>query len=320
MSEEAALTLYSPWRYLVIPLIVCRPRHHRHRQHRREVFIPLNSDSEFLTLLAHALTSLAALQVAQKTQFAQAVEILAREVSAVSSPSRPKTDLYIWREIFSLWVEAQIFESDRERDRGERSVQDAEAKLGWYVDQVAKRGLAKKMRHKESRAALENFIKLNVELLDMKRFQMANEEAARKIVSPGFYWQRLDALVLLIKQRSISQLKKHDKRTALNASVGFPQFIAAASNLSSDEDAGQQAISRVLHLPGATSLPHILLATFTNTLLPIIPSLDDYVCSICGDVAFKPIKLDCGHKFCGERKGTDFSSSGDLRLTVRVCL
>lgn len=39
------------------------------------------------------------------------------------------------------------------------------------------------MKHKESRTALEKFIKLNVELLDMKRFQMANEEAARKIVS-----------------------------------------------------------------------------------------------------------------------------------------
>lgn len=137
--------------------------------------------------MAHALTSLAALQVAQKTHFAQAVELLAREVGAVSSPSRPKSDLYIWREIFSLWVEAQIFESERERDRGERTVEDTEAKLDWFVDQVAKRGLAKKMRNKASRNALDTFIKLNVELLDMKRFQMANEEAARKIVRLNYF-------------------------------------------------------------------------------------------------------------------------------------
>jgi hypothetical protein len=108
--------------------------------------------------------------------------MLARQVSAVSSPARPKTDLYIWREIFTLWVEAQIFESRREKDRGERDVEAAQLKLGWFVDQVAKRGLAKKMRHKESRAALESFIKLNVELLDMKRFFFQNEEGARKIV------------------------------------------------------------------------------------------------------------------------------------------
>lgn len=110
------------------------------------------------------------------------MQLLAREVSAVSSPSRPKTDLYIWREIFSLWVEAAIFESSRERDRGERSIEDVEKKLEWFVDQVAKRKLAKRMRHKESRVALEKFIALNVELLDLKKFQIANEEAARKIV------------------------------------------------------------------------------------------------------------------------------------------
>lgn len=163
------------------------PRRRRHRPHRprKEVFIPLNSDTEFLTLLAQALASLAALQTTQKHQFASSVDLLAREVSHVSSPSRPKSDLYIWREIFTLWVEAQIFESQREKDRGERSVEDAEEKLEWFVDQVAKRKLAKKMRHKESRTALEKFIKLNVELLHMKRFQIANEEAARKIVRPS---------------------------------------------------------------------------------------------------------------------------------------
>lgn len=275
-----------------------RRRHHHHRTHRREVFIPLNIDSEFLTLLAQALNSLAILQTAQKTTFASSVALLAREVSLVSSPSRPRSDLYIWREIFSLWVEAQIFESERERDRGERTVEDAELKLGWFVDQVAVRGLAKKMRHKESRVALEKFIKLNVELLDMKRFQMANEEAARKIVG----------LLIRSVERELtgSQLKKHDKRTALTASLGFPQFIAAASSLSvaASASAGDSSVSpiatvsRALHLPGFPSLPHILLATFTNTLLPIIPSLEDYECTICGDVAFKPIRLECGHKFC----------------------
>ena len=48
------------------------------------------------------------------------------------------------------------------------------------------------------------------------------------------------------------------------------------------------APTRVLILPGFPSLPHMLLATVTSTLLPIIPQLEDYECSICGDVAFKP--------------------------------
>ncbi|GAA5938374.1 hypothetical protein JCM1841_006722 [Sporobolomyces salmonicolor] len=259
-----------------------RHRRRRPRQHRKEVFIPLTSDTEFLTLLASAVNSLATLQLAQKRQFSEAVELLAREVSNVSSPSRPKTDLYIWREIFALWVEAAIFESDRELDRGERGVEEVEKRLDWFVEQVAKRKLAKRMKHKESRVALEKFIALNVELLDLKKFQVANEEAARKI------------------------LKKHDKRTALTASLGFPKFIAAAPDISSEliRVASPSASSangeqrRVLTLPGFPSLPHILLSTFTNTLLPIIPQLEDYECSICGDVAFKPIRLSCGHKFC----------------------
>jgi hypothetical protein len=38
------------------------------------------------------------------------------------------------------------------------------------------------MKHKDSRAALERFVALNVQLLDLKRFQEANEVAARKIL------------------------------------------------------------------------------------------------------------------------------------------
>lgn len=312
-SEARALISQSLMLY-----ITSRRRHH-HRQHRKEVFIPLSTDNEFLSLLANALASLAALQVAQKLQFTQAVELLAREVSNVSSPSRPKSDLYIWREIFSLWIEAEIFESERERDRGERTTEEVEKKLDWFVDRVAKRKLAKRMKNKESRAALEKFIQLNVQLLEMKKFQLANEEAARKIVSASLllaspFEFRADL------PSAPPQLKKHDKRTALTASLGFPKFIASSSDLFTEgEGTNNGVVSRKLGLPGFPSLPHILLSTFTTTLLPIIPQLEDYECAICGDVAFKPselafsasrasveltvlpsaVRLECGHKFCG---------------------
>ncbi|KAM0786898.1 hypothetical protein ACM66B_002322 [Microbotryomycetes sp. NB124-2] len=251
-----------------------RKRRHRPRQHRKEVVIPLTSDNEFLSLLAKALASLAALHAAQKLQFTESVQTLADEVSHVSSPNRPKSDLYIWREIFALWVQTEIFESERERDRGERSTDEVEKKLDWFVDQVAKRKLAKQMRNKASRSALEKFIDLNVELLEMKKFQLANEEAARKI------------------------LKKHDKRTALTAQLGFPKFIASSSDLFREGDGPGGSNTRVLTLPGFPSLPHVLLSTFTTTLLPVIPQIEDYECSICGEVAYKPIRLECGHKFC----------------------
>ena len=30
----------------------------------------------------------------------------------------------------------------------------------------------------------------------------------------------------------------------------------------------------------------------------ILPSLDDYACLICTSIAFKPVRLSCGHLFC----------------------
>ena len=49
---------------------------------------------------------------------------------------------------------------------------------------------------------------------------------------------------------------------------------------------------------GATSLPHILVQAIGEILLPIIPHIDDYECLICTSIAFKPIRLACGHLFC----------------------
>lgn len=49
---------------------------------------------------------------------------------------------------------------------------------------------------------------------------------------------------------------------------------------------------------GLTTLPHALLTMFTDILLPIVPQIDDYSCIICSDIAWRPIALDCGHRFC----------------------
>lgn len=52
-------------------------------------------------------------------------------------------------------------------------------------------------------------------------------------------------------------------------------------------------------LPATTSsLPHLLVQAIGEMLLPIIPHIDDYSCLICTSIAFKPIRLACGHLFC----------------------
>ncbi|OCF40996.1 hypothetical protein I317_05195 [Kwoniella heveanensis CBS 569] len=275
--------------------------------HERDFIIPLSSDLAFFHLLTSALTSLSTFHKRQQTLFKDNVENLCTLISNSISPSsapevipiplnpsidrssdsraannaisrihQPNTkaskkDLYAWREIFTLWVEAEIFESNSERDRGERTVEAAEARLQKFANEVVKRGLGDRrtLRGKRSRKSWEEFLRLNVLLLDLKRFQVANINAARKI------------------------LKKHDKRTALTASAGFPSFVRSTLSAHVDKDGNVSTWTFY-----NTSLPHVLLASLTDTLLPILPSLDDYACLICTSIAFKPIRLGCGHLFC----------------------
>lgn len=106
-------------------------------------------------------------------------DVLARRITKLH-----KKDLYAWREIFTLWIEAEIFESSAERSRGERTVEEAEARLQAFANEVVKRGLGDRrtFRGKKTREAWEEFLRLNVLLLDLKRFQLANINAARKLV------------------------------------------------------------------------------------------------------------------------------------------
>lgn len=184
----------------------------------RDFIVPLSSDLAFFNLLTSALTSLSAFHETQQKAFQQSVVLLCRQISqsiqpstASSSPmilptpltdSKPlgqpstrsagrgiskgtgtsKKDLYAWREIFSLWIESEIFESRAERTRGERPVEVAEARLKAFASEVVKRGLGdrRSIKGKRARGAWEEFLRLNVLLLDLKRFQLANINAARK--------------------------------------------------------------------------------------------------------------------------------------------
>lgn len=295
----------------------------------REIIIPLTADTQFLDTLTHSLTQLSELQSSQREDFITSTEDLCASVARAASPYASKNDIYVWREIFQLWVDMQIFEGQTEKTRGELSVDESEARLKRFAQELVKRGwlaqssvgsnspklsrnkaavqnaLSLPMRDSRSTNAVEDFLRLNLALLDVKKFQRVNVEAARKI------------------------LKKHDKRTALTASSGLREFVrqqestraaaaaAAASSLgmhlpphAAEMTGTLVAPAHGTHpslaalLPSSTtgllseSLPHILLSLLTTTLLPILPSVDDYSCAICTGLAWRPIRLDCSHLFC----------------------
>ncbi|KAG8729799.1 hypothetical protein FRC11_007981 [Ceratobasidium sp. 423] len=148
--------------------------------------------------------------------------------------------------------------TERERAKGESGIRDvveAEKRLGMFASEIVKRGLGDRrtLKSAKSRDALQTFLNLNVHILDLKKFELANSEAARKI------------------------LKKHEKRTALPSATSLSVL----------------PISR-----GTGELPQMLITKLTETLLPVLPSLEDYSCLICTSIAFKPIRLACGHLFC----------------------
>jgi hypothetical protein len=116
---------------------------------------------QFFDVLTHALTTLDNLQRTQQALFRQTVDHLCRQISKSAMPAAPisssrsklgtklklfnggdgHSDLYVWREVFTLWIEAEIFESRSERDRGERTVEEAERRLKAFAGEVTRRGL-----------------------------------------------------------------------------------------------------------------------------------------------------------------------------------
>ncbi|KAJ3559944.1 hypothetical protein NM688_g25 [Phlebia brevispora] len=269
----------------------------------KEVVISLPSDTVFFEVLLETFEALNNHLAAVRNEFVVNVTDLSRTISDTARPmsslssfhayshstnpaavsvhtpsalslSSTKSDLYSWREIFQLYVDTEVFESHSERTRGERSIEDAEERLKLFIQRMTEKGFitGHTLKLKESRDALQTFLRLNTFILDLKRFQFATSEATRKI------------------------LKKHTKRTALPMSPSLSSRFMLPSVPSASADISS-ALVPITSNAGA-SLSLILVQAISEILLPVIPHIDDYACVICMNIAFKPIRLQCGHLFC----------------------
>jgi len=94
----------------------------------------------------------------------------------IRTPNREsnKSDLFSWREIFQLYVEAEVFESVGEQTRGELTVEESEKRLKLFAERATQRGLgdSRKFKLKQSREALESFLGLNLFILNVKKVRM----------------------------------------------------------------------------------------------------------------------------------------------------
>jgi hypothetical protein len=82
-----------------------------------------------------------------------------------------KSDLYIWREIFRLYAEAEVFESVRESTRGERSIEEVEKQLKLFEGLVQEKKAS--LILPGSREAFDVFLHLNAFILDVKKVTSA---------------------------------------------------------------------------------------------------------------------------------------------------
>ncbi|KAF8548315.1 hypothetical protein OG21DRAFT_1516457 [Imleria badia] len=254
-----------------------------------DLIIPLPSDTAFFQLLTSTLTSLSDHWDTLQDGFNSTLTTLARSISLTARPAsssaphsfaaysitadnvislrpRPggKSDLYTWREIFRLYAEAEVFESVRESTRGEKSIEEVEKLFKLFNGLVQEKKASLVLPG--SKEAFDVFLNLNLFILDAKKFQLANSEATRKI------------------------LKKHAKRTTLPVPSYLLQRDASRSAASSRQ--------LTLITRPSKSLPKLLVQAIGEVLLPIIPHIDDYACLICTSIAFKPVRLGCGHFFC----------------------
>ena len=121
----------------------------------RRIQISLHADSEFFNVLSTELSSIDDLQARQKDILTVQVKALGHDVQIVAEPSKSRhSDLYVWREIFSLYREASVFFGATERDRGPHTVEQARERVQWFSDQLVARRVVNHL-FRASKAGLE---------------------------------------------------------------------------------------------------------------------------------------------------------------------
>lgn len=167
--------------------------------------VPLVFDGEFFNILQTDVDSLDVLQEQEEKSMESDIKVLGEQVSVVAKPTKKfaKSDLNRWREIFDLYLDAQVFFSSHEQDHGARSSAKAVQQLIWFQKEIQSRDVLAKFKVPSSRIAYARFLHLNATLLQNLKFQEINKTAITKI------------------------LKKFDKRTSLGASVSFRSAVRA---------------------------------------------------------------------------------------------
>lgn len=147
----------------------------------QQVEVPLTFDAEFFSSIQGDLWNLDIIHADEQKTMIEEISGLGEEVARLSHP-RNKTDLYSWRELFDIYLQAGVFFSTNESDRGSRISTSALTQLQWFQHEIVKRNIPKTFKSAASRQALDRFAAINLKLLRSLKFQEINQLAISKIL------------------------------------------------------------------------------------------------------------------------------------------
>jgi E3 ubiquitin-protein ligase BAH len=234
-----------------------------------ELKISLLEDTRFFQILYDEIEDLNNFENEKENEIINKVENIANEVSIVTIPDKKKTDLYLWREIFQLYIESEIFFSTIEKNAGNVDINLSKEKYFKFLNKLQLIKIEERFNQKNSILALNDFKNLNFQIIKISNYQNFNNLAVKKI------------------------LKKFDKQTQLNSKNLFPKLILDYNSFNNNNNNNNNNLN-ILDSSIAKDICFII----SNKLLSIVPQIDDYLCPICCSIAFKPIRLKCGHLFC----------------------
>jgi E3 ubiquitin-protein ligase BAH len=150
----------------------------------KTVEIPLTSDSEFFSKLTSELSGLEALQEREEKRMHTEIVKLGNQVATLTDPDRKanKKLLTVWRQLFQIYLENDIFFGTTEADHESRDADKAAERFQKFANTVAQQKLLDNFKRPEQIEAINTFMHINREILQGLRFGEINRTAMMKIL------------------------------------------------------------------------------------------------------------------------------------------
>lgn len=224
------------------------------------ITIKLKSDAKFFHMLNEELLALDQLRSKEEDKLINDIQVVSNTMNELSSKENiKKGDMYKWRELFRIFIDSEIY----------FKTNNTEVKTFQNSSESVEKRLEQFKENVKKTKILTTF-KHKKSLATFQEFLYINERLLRVLKFQSINSKALTKI-----------LKKFDKQTSLNVKMKVPNMITPDH----------------IFMNGS-SISKTICSIIQTNILTVIPQLDDYLCPICADIAYKPIRLSCNHVFC----------------------